>query len=81
MAGCHAKASAAPRSAGLRSHRLCTVRLARRVWSIRPTKLPDVFRRLGLELDHHGALSDAEACARIVLAAYEEGDPELPQAA
>lgn len=60
---------------------LCTVGLARRVWSIHPTKLPDVCRRLGLELDHHEALSDAEACARIVLAAYEAGDPDLPQGA
>jgi len=47
----------------------CTVKLARDRWQIRPTTLPDVCRRLGLALRHHDALSDAEACAGIVLAA------------
>ncbi|MBI3929741.1 MAG: 3'-5' exonuclease [Armatimonadetes bacterium] len=47
----------------------CTVQLARESWGIRPTKLPDVCRFLGIPLNHHDALSDAEACARIVLAA------------
>lgn len=47
----------------------CTVQLARRVWGLRPTKLPDVARHLGLRLDHHDPLSDAEACARIMIAA------------
>lgn len=59
--------------AGLRLPRLpflCTMRLARLTWGIRPTRLPDVCGHLGLELKHHDALSDAEACARIVLAAY-----------
>jgi DNA polymerase-3 subunit epsilon len=48
---------------------LCTMRLARRVWNIRPTRLPDVCARLGLPLRHHDVTSDAEACAGIVLAA------------
>jgi DNA polymerase-3 subunit epsilon len=48
---------------------LCTVKLARDTWNLRPTKLPDVCRHLGLALRHHDALSDAEACAAIVLAA------------
>lgn len=52
---------------------VCTVRLARAQWDIRPTKLPDVCRFLGIELRHHQADSDAEACARIVIAAQEEG--------
>jgi len=47
----------------------CTVKLARQTWNLFPTKLPDVCRHLKLKLDHHDALSDAEACARIVLAA------------
>ena len=47
----------------------CTVQIARRTWSIYPTKLPDVCRHLGIALNHHEALSDAMACARIVLAA------------
>jgi DNA polymerase III subunit epsilon len=47
---------------------LCTD-LARRTWGIYPTTLPDVCRRLGIALQHHEPLSDAEACARIVIAA------------
>jgi len=54
-------------------HYVCTVELARRTWSIFPTQLPAVCLRLGIELDHHQALSDAEACARIVLAALKTG--------
>ena len=38
-------------------------------WGVRPTKLPDVCRFLGIPLKHHDALSDAEAAARIVIAA------------
>ncbi len=52
---------------------LCTVQLARKTWGIRPTKLPNVCQHLGLELNHHDALSDAEACANIVLAAIRSG--------
>ncbi|RMF11214.1 MAG: exonuclease [Alphaproteobacteria bacterium] len=48
---------------------LCTVELARRLWNLRPTKLPDVCRFLGIPLDHHRADSDSRACAEIVLAA------------
>jgi DNA polymerase-3 subunit epsilon len=52
---------------------VCTVRLARKQWSIRPTKLPDVCNYLGIDLRHHQADSDAEACARIVMAAQAGG--------
>jgi DNA polymerase-3 subunit epsilon len=52
---------------------VCTVNLARSVWSIFPTKLPDVCNRLKIPLQHHDAGSDAEACARIVLAAQSGG--------
>ncbi len=52
---------------------VCTVRLARAQWAIRPTRLPDVCRHLGIELRHHQADSDAEACARIVIAAQQAG--------
>jgi DNA polymerase III subunit epsilon len=48
---------------------LCTVQLARKTWRLHPTKLPNVCEYLGLELNHHHALSDAEACAQIVIAA------------
>jgi DNA polymerase-3 subunit epsilon len=47
----------------------CSMRLARDTWGIYPTKLPDVCRHLGISLRHHDAASDAEACARIVIAA------------
>ncbi len=57
---------------------LCTVTLARRVWDIRPTTLPDVCRHLGIDLRHHDAASDAEACARIVIAAAREGGVSWP---
>jgi DNA polymerase-3 subunit epsilon len=64
-----------------RTHRLhqpshpfvCTVKLARTIWSVYPTKLPDVCRHLGIPLRHHEAGSDAEACARIVIAARKTG--------
>ncbi len=52
---------------------LCTVRLSRRLWGIRPANLPNVCACLGISLRHHDPLSDAEACARIVLAARKAG--------
>ena len=55
---------------------LCTVRLARRRWGLKPNTLPAVCRRLGIGLIHHDPASDAEACARIVIAATAGGpDP------
>src|SRR6266498_345966 len=48
---------------------LCTVQLARRKWAMKPANLPAVCRRLGIGLIHHDPASDAEACARIVIAA------------
>lgn len=47
----------------------CTVALARSAFGLFPTTLPDVCRFLGIALRHHDPLSDAEACARIVVAA------------
>lgn len=52
---------------------VCTVKVARQVWNIRPTRLPDVCGRLRISLRHHHAESDAEACARIVIAAAAAG--------
>ena len=52
---------------------VCTVSLARACWSIYPTRLPHVCRNLGIPLRHHEALSDAEACAQIVLRAEQDG--------
>ncbi|MBI4881799.1 MAG: 3'-5' exonuclease [Planctomycetes bacterium] len=71
---CCARADLAPPSLPF----LCTVTLARRVWDIRPTTLPDVCRHLGIRLHHHDAESDAEACARIVLAAARQGALSWP---
>ncbi len=45
----------------------CTVQLSRKVLGIYPTKLSDVCRALDIHLNHHEALSDALACARIML--------------
>ncbi len=56
-----------------RTRFVCTVDLARVRWGFRPTKLPDVCRRLRIPLRHHDAGADAVACARIVLAAEAEG--------
>ena len=47
----------------------CTVRMARRILKIKPATLDNVCRTLEIKLQHHQALSDAEACARIVLRA------------
>ena len=52
---------------------ICTVKLARGMWDVRPTKLPNVANFLGLELNHHDALSDSRACANIVIAAEKDG--------
>ena len=47
----------------------CTVKMARARWNLKPARLPDVCRHLGIPLDHHNALSDAQACARIAISA------------
>lgn len=51
----------------------CTMSLARHFWGIYPTSLPHVCHRLGLELDHHDPISDARACAKIIIRALKEG--------
>jgi DNA polymerase-3 subunit epsilon len=48
---------------------VCTVQVSRKRWGLKPNNLPAVCRRLGIGLIHHNAASDAEACARIVIAA------------
>jgi DNA polymerase III subunit epsilon len=57
---------------------LCTVQLARRHWGLKPNDLPSVCRRLGIGLVHHDPGSDAEACARIVIAASAPAPASLP---
>lgn len=53
---------------------VCTVALARRTWRLRRANLAAVCEHLRIPLRHHEALSDAEACARIVLAAAVHAD-------
>ena len=77
LAACCAAAGHAPPA--LDFH--CTVRLARRAWSLSRANLPAVCAHLGIALNHHDPASDAEACARIVIAARQEGchlGPPLP---
>jgi DNA polymerase-3 subunit epsilon len=52
---------------------VCTVKAARSIWGFYPTTLADVCRQLRIPLQHHNAESDAQACARILLAARERG--------
>jgi DNA polymerase-3 subunit epsilon len=54
---------------------LCTMKLARRLWNVYPTKLSDVCRHFRIALNHHEAASDALACAKIVLNAAGQGVP------
>ncbi len=50
----------------------CTMRLARKIWKIRPTKLTNVCHYFNIPLDHHDAASDAEASARIMIRVLQE---------
>lgn len=47
----------------------CTVQVARKTLNITPANLPSVCKTLNIPLNHHNAISDALACAKIVLAA------------
>lgn len=53
----------------------CSMKIARQTWALHPTKLSDVCRHLKIELNHHEALSDAHACAQIILAANARNSP------
>jgi DNA polymerase III subunit epsilon len=50
----------------------CTMKIARSLWNIYPTKLPIVCNHFRIELDHHDALSDTLACTQIMMRAIEE---------
>lgn len=62
---CCEKAGLAPPKLPFR----CTVKLARQIWRLPSNKLNLVCQHLNIPLNHHNALSDAEACAKIVLEA------------
>ena len=50
----------------------CTVKWARLTWGLRPANLPAVCQHLNLPLVHHDPASDAEACARIMIAVRKQ---------
>jgi len=52
---------------------LCSMKIARDLWNIRPTKLSDVCEYHSIDLNHHDALSDAEASAKILIKAFADG--------
>ena len=52
---------------------ICSVRTARRVWRVSNADLASMARFLCVPLDHHEPLSDATACAEIMLAAEMDG--------
>jgi DNA polymerase-3 subunit epsilon len=52
---------------------VCTVKIARACWKLNPAALPNVCSHLGIKLNHHEALSDALACAQIVINAMKNG--------
>jgi len=62
---CCAAADIPPPRHGFR----CTVQMARAKWRLPSARLPAVCAHLGIPLDHHNAISDAEACAKIAIAA------------
>jgi len=49
---------------------ICSLKAARSTWPKLPNhRLPTVAGYLGIELDHHDAMADARACARILIEA------------
>jgi DNA polymerase-3 subunit epsilon len=52
---------------------VCTLKVARDCWKLKPAALNNVCDHLGIKLNHHEALSDALACAQIVINAMEGG--------
>lgn len=51
----------------------CTLKLSRQKLNLPSYQLSDVCQKFGIQLNHHEALSDAVACAKIYLK-YESGD-------
>jgi len=45
----------------------CTMKLSRKVFGFYPTNLPSVCRHFNIDLQHHDALSDTLACAKIMI--------------
>ncbi len=51
----------------------CSIKVAKQVWRLDSYRLPVVCEHLGIALNHHEALSDAQACAEIIIAADKAG--------
>jgi DNA polymerase III subunit epsilon len=57
---------------------LCTVKIARECWpDLVDHKLPTIAAYLGIDLDHHVASSDAEACALVALQAASKVNMDI----
>lgn len=51
----------------------CSIKAAKSFLKLPSYKLNKVCDHLGIELDHHEALSDAMGCAKIMIKAFEQG--------
>lgn len=51
----------------------CSIKAAKACWELSAYSLDKVCEHLGIELNHHEALSDATACAKIMIRAYGQG--------
>ena len=49
------------------------MKIARDMQNILPTKLSDVCKYHNIDLNHHYALSDAEASAKILIKVFNDG--------
>lgn len=58
---------------------VCTVQMARKAWGLKRTRLSHVCAHLDIPLQHHHALSDAEACARVYIEARRALDAAAPR--
>lgn len=54
---------------------LCTMKLSRKILGLYPTNLPTVCRNFNIDLNHHDALSDALACAKIMIEILKKTTP------
>lgn len=57
---------------------ICTVQVARHKLQIKPAKLSNVCAVLGIDLNHHEALSDARACAKVLIEASRQAKMQKP---
>jgi DNA polymerase-3 subunit epsilon len=51
------------------------MKLSRKVFGFYPTNLPTVCRNFNIDLQHHDALSDAHACAKIMIEILKKTHP------